>query len=345
MRKSRKRSLEIQNFILNHVEAHPNSISALASEHFEISREAVLRHVHKLIDDGMLIAHGRTRDRWYELSLLVDEGFKVDLTSNIEEDKIWRHLLRPHLVGIPENVMRICEYGMNEMLNNAIEHSEGTELECFVEQTAVRISFEVTDNGVGIFDKITDELNLDEREQAILELSKGKLTTDPSRHTGEGIFFVSRVFDFFIVISKGLFYSLEDLGMDELPAIRGKGDGTTVMMRIDTRSRRSIQEVFDQYASEDLDYTFSKTDVPVALAKFGDESLVSRSQARRMLARFEHFNEIVLDFNGVELIAQPFADEVFRVFARRNPTIKITAVNTSKEVDRMIRRAERGLAG
>jgi RNA polymerase sigma-70 factor (ECF subfamily) len=37
---------------------------------------------------------------------------------------------------------------------------------------------------------------LDERH-AILELSKDQLTTDPARHTGDGIFFTSRMFDSF----------------------------------------------------------------------------------------------------------------------------------------------------
>jgi len=36
-------------------------------------------------------------------------------------------------------------------------------------------------------------------------LAKGKLTTDPKRHSGEGIFFSSRMFDEFDILSGGVF--------------------------------------------------------------------------------------------------------------------------------------------
>ena len=110
-------------------------------------------------------------------------------------------------------------------------------------------------------------------------------------------------------------------------------------MTISTLSNRTIQEVFDVYTSDDFEYTFSKTDVPVALATFGDENLVSRSQARRLLTRFHEFQEVSLDFSDVDTIGQAFSDEIFRVFSRNNPDIVITAVNATEQVARMIRRA------
>jgi anti-sigma regulatory factor (Ser/Thr protein kinase) len=343
MRKPRKRSIEIRDFILENVTLHPGDISALVSEHFAISRPAVLRHIQKLIDEGAILAHGKTRDRCYELKLIVDENFSFNLSPDVEEDKVWRHLVRPILRDIPGNVMSICEYGINEIINNAIDHSEGTEVNIRVQQSAANIAFLVIDNGIGIFNKIQRDLNLGETRQAILELSKGKLTTDPDRHTGEGIFFVSRMFDSFIVISEGLFYSPNDIGYDNLPDTGGLDGGTTISMGINTRSSRTLQEVFDLYASEDLDYIFTKTDVPVSLTRFGDENLISRSQARRLLARFHEFKEIILDFSDIDSIGQPFADEVFRVYSRNNPEIQITPVNTNREIDRMIRRVRSGL--
>ena len=63
------------------------------------------------------------------------------------------------------------------------------------------------DNGVGIFKKIQTELRLLDERHAILELAKGKLTTDPKRHTGEGIFFSSRMFDQFDILSGGIFFT------------------------------------------------------------------------------------------------------------------------------------------
>jgi hypothetical protein len=44
------------------------------------------------------------------------------------------------------------------------------------------------DHGVGIFEKIMKHFNLADAREALLELSKGKLTSDPRNHSGEGIF-------------------------------------------------------------------------------------------------------------------------------------------------------------
>ena len=339
MRKPRKKSIEIRNFILDNIVSHPRDITLLTSDHFDISRPAVLRHIQKLIDEGAIEAHGKTRDRRYELKLLVDETFSFNLSTDVEEDKVWRHLVLPMLKGLPGNVMSICEYGMSEMVNNVIEHSEGTEAEIHVEQSAARVAFLVIDNGIGIFKKIQRDLHFSEPMQAILELSKGKLTTDPNRHTGEGIFFTSRMFDNFVVFSEGLFFSPRDTGVDRLPDSGSEKGGTTVSMGISTLSGRTLQEVFDLYTSDDFEYMFSKTDVPVALATFGDENLVSRSQARRLLARFHEFKEVSLDFSDVDTIGQAFSDEIFRVFSRNNPELVITTVNTNEQIERMIRRA------
>lgn len=343
MRKPRKRSTEIRNFILENVSAHPKDISAFVSSQFGISRPAVLGHIDKLVKGGLLEAEGTTRARRYKLRLLVDEAFPFNLSPDTEEDKVWRHLVRPLLSDIPENVMRICEYGMNEMINNAVDHSEGTEATIHVQQSAADVSFLLQDNGVGIFNKIQRDLRLSEPRQAILELSKGKLTTDPSRHTGEGIFFVSRMFDKFVVFSEGLFFSPNDMSDQEISKFQGSGRGTGVSMGISTRSKRTTQEVFGLYTSEeDDDFAFSRTDVPVSLARFGGDHLVSRSQARRLLNRLQDFQRISLDFTGVDSIGQAFADEVFRVYVRNNPDIEISAMNTNADIDRMIRRVSSG---
>jgi len=65
---------------------------------------------------------------------------------------------------------------------------------------------------------------------------------------------------------------------------------------------------------QDNDFGFSKTHIPVFLAAYGEDNLISRSQAKRLLVRFERFKEIILDFENVESIGQAFADEIFRVF-------------------------------
>ena len=114
--------------------------------------------------------------------------------------------------------------------------------------------------------------------------------------------------------------------------------GTLVLMRLADNSPRRQKDVFDRFAMPD-EYTFAKTIVPVRLAQHEGDFLVSRSQARRLTARFERFQTVVLDFEGVSEIGQAFADEVFRVFQASHTGTTLTPVNMTVAVERMIRRA------
>ena len=48
---------------------------------------------------------------------------------------------------------------------------------------------------------------------------------------------------------------------------------------------------------------------------------MSRSSARRVLARIERFDEAELDFADVRIVGQAFADEIYRVFQPNHPGI------------------------
>lgn len=74
------------------------------------------------------------------------------------------------------------------------------------------------------------------------------------------------------------------------------------------------------------------------MAIYGDDSLVSRSQAKRILARVDKFKTVTFDFQNVETIGQAFSDEIFRVFANAHPTIDLITVNTTENVQWMILR-------
>ncbi|MBQ1764469.1 MAG: STAS-like domain-containing protein, partial [Aquincola sp.] len=191
----------------------------------------------------------------------------------------------------------------------------------------------------GIFRKIARALDLPDERQALLELSKGKFTTDPTRHSGEGVFFTSRMFDQFLIQANDLRYAHLSADLqDRLDEVADAADGTIVFMSIAADSTRTTREIFDQYTSGPDDFTFDKTVVPMRLAKYGTEQLVSRSQAKRLIARFDRFKIVVLDFEGVDSIGQGFADELFRVYARAHPDIRLETVNAGEDVLRMVRR-------
>ena len=335
----KEKNEQIRQFILENVEAHPTDITSITSTKFSLSRQASHRHVQRLVRDDLLFAQGTTRNRKYEVKPLVDSTSEFALIG-LQEDKVWREHIRPRLDNLSTNVFQICQYGFTEIVNNAVDHSEGTKLAIRLKRTHKFIEIWVVDNGIGIFTKIQKELNLDDQLHAILELSKGKLTTDPKHHTGEGIFFTSRMFDTFTLMSGKLHFSHFEPDADWLVEDTSEiHKGTAVIMKISIMSNRTTKAVFDQFTVEG-DYGFSKTHVPVFLARYGDENLVSRSQAKRLLARFEKFKEILLDFNNVDSIGQAFADEIFRVFTSQHPNIHLYYINTNKQVETMIIRVK-----
>jgi hypothetical protein len=209
-----------------------------------------------------------------------------------------------------------------------------------VSKTAISTEILISDNGVGIFKKIQAEFDLLDERHAIFELSKGKLTTDPKNHSGEGIFFTSRMFDTFRILSGGLYFShTRGKPSDWLLEQSKEHSGTAVFMELNNHTARTTKKVFDEYTQGD-DYAFNKTVVPVDLAKYGADELISRSQAKRLLSRVELFKQVVFDFKNVEMIGQAFADQIFRVFANEHPEIRLLPINMSKEVKEMVSRAQ-----
>ena len=336
---ARPKNQELREFLLRNIREHSGDIANIAASHFGVTRASVNGYLRSLINEGLIEATGKTKSRKYALKPLDQYADQFPLTPELAEDRILRERLGPHLITLIENVRRICDYGFTEMLNNAIEHSDGKE--CFVGliRTYASIRLIVKDDGVGIFDKIAHACHLADKREAILELSKGKLTTDSRRHTGEGIFFTSRMFDKFWIISGGLAYRRTKNEDDEwlIESVEANDPGTLVGMEISTYATHTSKDIFDKFV-DDND-RFSRTHVPLALAKYEGENLVSRSQARRLLSRVERFSEVMLDFTGISDVGQAFADEIFRVWSREHPGTKIVPIGTADAVWSMIQHA------
>ena len=64
-----------------------------------------------------------------------------------------------------------------------------------------------------------------------------------------------------------------------------------------------------------------------------------------MLAGLDRFSVVLLDFEGVDLIGQGFADEVFRVFVHEHPDMELYADGANPAVARMIRHVAGDRAG
>lgn len=335
----RKRGETIRQFILDNVEHHPKDIASLTSTTFGITRQAVNKHIKVLVEQNALLQRGTTRNKHYLLHPLEEWEQVYKLNGTLEEHVVWTEDIAPKLGSLPNNVLDIWQYGFTEMLNNAIDHSSGSVVIVQLKKTATSSEISIYDDGEGIFIKIQQAMGLADERHAVLELSKGKLTTDPSNHTGEGIFFTSRMFDDFTILSGNVFFShTHDEVEDWILESRRMQNGTGVFMKLKNNTSRTDKKVFDSYTSDD-DYGFTKTVVPVRLAQYGHERLVSRSQAKRLLARIDRFKVVIFDFDGVEAIGQAFADEVFRVFHLKHQGIEIHYVNATTDVEQMIKRA------
>jgi anti-sigma regulatory factor (Ser/Thr protein kinase) len=335
----RARGEDIRRFIIENVGKNPKQISSITAAHFGITRQAVNKHLQKLVIEKSLLPAGSTRDKSYRLASLFEWERSYDINSELAEDQAWSRDVSPVLGKLPQNVMDIWNFCFTEMFNNAIDHSGGSEISVKVARTAASTQILLTDNGVGIFKKIQKALNLLDERHAVVELAKGKLTTDPAKHTGQGIFFASRLVDSFDILSGGVFFTHksgeEDDWIHEVP---GTSEGTTVFMKLNNHSSRTDRQIFEQYSSGE-DFGFTKTVVPVRLAQYGEDKLISRSQAKRLLARVDLFRTVLFDFEGVESIGQAFADEIFRVFARSHPDLEVVPINASPQVQRMVNSA------
>jgi anti-sigma regulatory factor (Ser/Thr protein kinase) len=318
---------EIRHFIMRQVEAHPADIARLTADEFGYNPHAIRWHLRLMCAQNILVAEGNTRDRIYRLK--ADEWTKsYQLAPGLTEDSAWGDAA-PIVGALPDNVVSIWNTGFTEMFNNAIDHSVGTEIVVEVRKTAVNTELVIRDNGVGIFKKVRDALSLPDESHAILELTKGKFTTDRAKHSGEGIFFTSKMFDAFDILSGHLSFT-------RTRPPTGTA-GTTVWMKLDNESTRAPGDVYNEYSVEDAD--FDRTRVPIKTAQFAGHRLVSRSQAKRVLARIGAFTVACFDFAGVEFIGQGFADEIFRVFRNAHPEIRLEVVNAIPEVAKMIQRA------
>lgn len=319
--------------------AHPHDLTRHIAQKLGITRAAANKYMRQLENGGWIARSGpATRP-------VFSPGYKRQVSKmyplhGLEEDIAWSKDFRPHFHLAP-NVLSIANHGFTEMLNNAIDHSAGTEVFVWMRQTETRLKLVVSDNGVGIFSKISSALGLPDMRQALFELSKGKFTTDPSRHSGEGVFFTSRMFDVFEINANGLVFNHDQhYALDLLHEAAGIfANGTTVIMEIELSSQRTTAQVYAKFTNAPDDFDFSRTVVPMRMAQFGDEQLVSRSQARRLIARFDRFKSVILDFTEVLEIGQAFADEIFRVYANNHPDVELIPQNMTEQVERMWLRA------
>lgn len=320
----------IVSYLLEKIAERSDNISKRVSEAFDINQNTVHTYINQLVKDNII---KRVKRGEYEL---VENSYEYNLSrkdGGLEsESYAYSMCLKQYIKDLPQNVQTIWEYTFSEMMNNVIDHSDAENVRLIIRQNHLTTSVLIEDDGVGIFEKIKNYFDLETLDDAICELFKGKLTTDSSRHSGEGIFFSSKIMDDFLIISSKKIFTTnkydESLTMNSLS--RNK-KGTCVIMSVSNYTHKQTYEIFDLYSN--IDGGFTKTTIPLKNAF--DTSPVSRSQARRVCNRLDKFKEVVLDFDGIDWMGQGFAHQIFVVFHTEHPEIKLLPVNMSEPVSKM----------
>lgn len=336
---TKEKTEKIKRYILEKIDNNQSNIAKRTSEAFGISLNTVYRYIREL--EKTNIIQKRDNRKKYELVKETENYvFRPKEMPNIEEDVVYDLCIQKFVSSLPSNVQKIWQYSFMEMMNNAIDHSEAKLILIKVVQDYMNTTIIIADNGIGIFRKIKEYYNFNTLDDAVNELFKGKLTTDTKKHSGEGIFFTSRVLDGFAAFSDGKIFThdkyseiLQDA--EEIESLKKQKDssGTTILMSLSNFSNKILKEVFDMFSDEDGGFT--KTHIPIK--NIFDTYPVSRSQAKRLCNRFDKFKKVELDFEGIEEVGQGFAHEIFVVFQKEHSDTEIVAVNANNEVEKMIK--------
>lgn len=328
--------------ILRHLKRRKSATGSELADLLGVTRQAIHKHLRSLILDGLVVKRGSTRSAVY---LPSKQGSapatamsltRTYLISSLAEDRVFEEMslslgLRS---AISPRAMTIVRYAFTEILNNAVDHSRSTRCVVQLEIGPRDCTFMVRDAGIGIYESVRSKYKLLDEATAMRELLKGKVTTMKERHSGEGIFFVSRAADVLRIRSHRTILTFDNRLHDTIVEQARMLRGTDVRFAINRRSRRDLTAVFREYAPDEFDLQFQRTRV---LVRLHFDEYVSRSEARRLLSGLEKFREVVLDFYLVKSIGQGFADEVFRVFPAQHPGLSMRAENAAPAVDAMIR--------
>jgi anti-sigma regulatory factor (Ser/Thr protein kinase) len=233
-------------------------------------------------------------------------------------------------------VQRLAQHAFTELLNNAVDHSGGTAVTVSLRQTALHLQLLVSDNGCGVFKRIEESFGIDDPQLAMFELSKGKLTSQPERHCGHGLYFSSRLADVFDLHANRAAFQYRNFGGRPWRATRpGPHTGTSIYLAIALDTPRTLDEVLRSQGSAALAYGFQRTQVPLHLLAGGD-TLASRADAKRVASRLQAFARAEIDFAGIEYVGHGFADELFRVFRREHPEVELVPLAMNAQVSAML---------
>jgi anti-sigma regulatory factor (Ser/Thr protein kinase) len=328
----------LTQWITQAAQQHGNELPAQLMQRLGISRRRATLVLNKLVQMQWLTRSGTPRKPLYRPGPLRQVVRRYAL-AGLQEDLPWREDFAPFF-ELPAEVKRMARHAFTELLNNAIDHSGGSAVTVSVRQTPLQLQLLVSDDGCGLFEHIGQRFAITDPRLAMLELSKGKLTSAPERHSGHGLFFTSRLADVFDVHANASAFQCRNWERRQWRASRpATRAGTSVYLAISLDTTRTLDAVLREHSRSGEGYAFERTVVPLQLLA-SDAALASRAEARRACSRLAQFASAELDFAGIEEVGHGFADELFRVFGRAHPALQLVPVGMNTQVAAMVAAAQ-----
>jgi len=304
----------------------------------ESSRRTAQRLLAALVASRWLDREGTARRPVYRPGPLRQVVMRYPIPG-LQEDLPWSRDVAPCL-DLPARLARLAQHAFTELLNNAIDHSGGWFVTVSARQTATHLQLLVSDDGCGLFDRVARSFDIPDPSLAMLELSKGKLTSQPDRHLGQRLFFVARLADVFELHANRHAYqhrAWEAAGWDVGRPMPHEGTSAYLTIALDTE--KSLDRVLQAHSMDGQGYAFESTRVPLQLLTGEQVGLESRAQARRVAARLTAFRRADLDFSRIATVGPAFADELFRVYARAHPEVTLRPVGCNAQVQALLQSA------
>lgn len=315
---------------------HPNDLARHVASRTGVTRATANRALQRLVALQWLNSTGTPRRPHHTPGLLRQVVQQYSL-EGLQEDVPWSRDFAPYFT-LPASVRQMTQHAFVELLNNAIDHSNGTQVTVSLRQTPSHVQLLVSDNGRGVFDKIGSAFDITDPTLAMFELSKGKLTSAADRHSGRGLFFTSKLADMFDLHANAV--AFQQRGWENTSGWRPgralKHQGTSVYAAIALDTPRTLASVLNQWSLDGDGVGFERTVVPVKMMTSDAVGLESRAQARRVASRLEAFRQAQIDFAGIDRIGHGFADELFRVQPNGQPLLNLLPVNMSPAVAAMV---------
>ena len=315
--------------------AHGDALPAHLMQRLGISRRRAGALIGKLVQAQCLTSLGTPRKPLHRPGPLRQVVQRYPL-AGLQEDLPWRRDFHPFF-DLPPELRRMAQHAFTELLNNAVDHSGGSSVTVSMRQTPVQLQLLVSDDGCGLFDRIAQSFSIADPTVAMLELSKGKLTSLPDRHLGHGLFFTSRLADVFDIHANASAFQCRSWERRSWRAGRPAAKtGTSIYLAISIDSVRTLDGVLREHSADRAGYGFERTVVPLHLVAADGVGLVSRADAKRVASGLSKFSRAEIDFEGVPDIGHGFADELFRVFTREHPQVELVPLAMQPRVAQMV---------